>query len=78
MHRLQTLGGFGGKADQLNAYNTYLGVPDGFDTDLERYLSASADRLRDAAGQWLQPGNVDLPERRASRQDGTWRSPAPI
>ena len=58
VHRLQTLGGFGGKADQLNAYNTYLGVPDGFDTDLERYLSASADRLRDEASHWLQPGNV--------------------
>jgi len=58
VHRLQTLGGFGGKADQLNAYNTYLGVPDGFDTDLERYLSATADRLRDEASHWLQPGNV--------------------
>ncbi len=58
VHRLQTLGGFGGKADQLNAYNTYLGSPDGFDTDLDRYLGASADRLRETAGRWLRAGDV--------------------
>ena len=27
MFRLQTVGGFGGKSDQLNAYNTFLGRP---------------------------------------------------
>ena len=27
LHRLQTVGGFGGKSDQLNAYNVYLGTP---------------------------------------------------
>ena len=26
LHRLQTVGGFGGKSDQLNAYNVYLGT----------------------------------------------------
>ena len=32
--RLQSLGGFGGKADQLNAYNVYLESPDSFDDRL--------------------------------------------
>jgi zinc protease len=53
--RTQTLGGFGGKADQLNAYNTYTGSPDYFDRDLARFIGASADDLRDAAAHWLDP-----------------------
>ena len=51
--RLQSVGGFGGKADQLNAYNVYRNSPDGFADDLERYLSATPASLRDAAGRWL-------------------------
>ena len=27
IYRLQTIGGFGGKGDQLNAYNTFVGDP---------------------------------------------------
>src|SRR5690606_22815229 len=53
VYRVQSLGGFGGKADQLNAYNTYWQSPDSFQEDLDRYLAASRDTLRDAAGQWL-------------------------
>ena len=37
LFRLQTVGGFGGKSDQLNAYNTFLGDPGYFEQDLERY-----------------------------------------
>jgi zinc protease len=53
VYRVQSLGGFGGKADQLNAYNTYWQSPDSFQEDLDRYLAASRDTLRDAARQWL-------------------------
>jgi zinc protease len=53
--RLQSLGGFGGKADQLNAYNVYLQHPDSFHFDLDRYLTTTAAGIRDAAGQWLTP-----------------------
>jgi zinc protease len=56
--RLQTLGGSGGKADQLNAYNVYLGAPDSFETDLQRYLDATAPQLAAAAGRWLDPGRA--------------------
>ncbi|HUF48640.1 MAG TPA: pitrilysin family protein [Vicinamibacterales bacterium] len=51
--RLETLGGFGGKADQLNAYNIHRGRPDWFDADLARYLRADAGALADATGRWL-------------------------
>jgi zinc protease len=46
IYRLQTVGGFGGKSDQLNAYNTFLGEPGFFERDLQRYRGASADALR--------------------------------
>ena len=56
--RLQSLGGFGGKADQLNAYNVYRRTPDSFEADLARYLAATRNGLRDAAAHWLAPGRA--------------------
>ena len=60
LYRLQTVGGFGGKSDQLNAYNVYLGDPAFFARDLERYRRATAAHLRDAAARWLGAGRVVL------------------
>jgi zinc protease len=48
MQRLQTVGGFGGKSDQLNAYNTYLGRPDYFTQDLQRYARVTHSSLQNA------------------------------
>jgi zinc protease len=53
VYRLQTVGGFGGKGDQLNAYNVFLGQPDYFDRDLARYRHASAAALQRAAAECL-------------------------
>jgi zinc protease len=58
VYRLRTLGGSGGKADQLNAYNVYCGTPDFFAADLQRYLDASSASLRAAAGAWLDPARA--------------------
>jgi zinc protease len=55
VYRLQSLGGFGGRSDQLNAYNIYRGQPDYFDGDLQRYLTASREGLQHAVAQWLDP-----------------------
>jgi zinc protease len=55
VYRLQTVGGFGGKGDQLNAYNVFLGQPDYFDRDLARYREASAAALQRAAADYLRP-----------------------
>jgi zinc protease len=61
LFRLQTVGGFGGKSDQLNAYNTFLGDPGYFEQDLRRYRSATETSLRAAAARYLKPsGRVIL------------------
>jgi zinc protease len=53
VYRLQTVGGFGGKSDQLNAYNVLVGDPGYFRTDLARYRAATGDRVREAAARFL-------------------------
>ena len=51
--RLQTIGGFGGKSDQLNAYNVFLGDPAYFERDLERYRAVTTASLQDAVKRFL-------------------------
>jgi zinc protease len=57
-YRLRTLGGFGGRADQLNAYNVYRGTPDGFEHDLQRYLNATSESVRAAVRRWIDPARA--------------------
>lgn len=57
VYRLQTVGGFGGKSDQLNAYNIFLGDPGGFARDLARYRHATPAGLRHAAARHLDPAH---------------------
>ncbi len=58
--RLQTLGGFGGKADQLNAYNVYTGSPAFFADDLQRYLRLTPADIQQAAARWLDPDKATM------------------
>ncbi|MBP1635296.1 MAG: protease3, partial [Acidobacteria bacterium] len=51
--RLQTVGGFGGKSDQLNQYNVFLRDPAFLLRDLERYRRATAEGVREAAERVL-------------------------
>src|SRR5690348_13420058 len=53
MYRLQTVGGFGGKSDQLNAYNVFSGNPAYFADDLERYRVATRESVRTIARRHL-------------------------
>ncbi|HKP45133.1 MAG TPA: pitrilysin family protein [Pyrinomonadaceae bacterium] len=53
IYGLQTVGGFGGKNDQLNQYATFLGQPDYFRKDLERYRNVTADDVKRVAQQYL-------------------------
>jgi zinc protease len=52
-NRLERTGGFGGKADQLNAYFTQTGDPDWFNEDLGRYRAISASDVQAATAQFL-------------------------
>jgi zinc protease len=54
MYRLQTVGGFGGKSDQLNAYNMFRKDPGFFARDLARYRNATAESVRVAAERYLR------------------------
>jgi zinc protease len=51
--RLEQVGGFGGKADQLNAYFTETGNPGYFNQDLARYRAMSPADVRAAAARYL-------------------------
>jgi zinc protease len=53
IYRLQTVGGFGGKSDQLNAYNVFLGDPGFFDRDLDRYRNVTPAAMQRVAREWL-------------------------
>jgi zinc protease len=52
-NRMERVGGFGGKADQLNAYLTGTGDPDWFNEDLSRYRALSVGDISAAAAQFL-------------------------
>jgi len=53
VQRLQTVGGFGGKSDQLNAYAVFLNDPGYLPRDLQRYRAATADTLGESARRFL-------------------------
>ena len=54
---LERIGGFGGKADLLNQYNTFLDDPNMFEKDLARHREVTNDSLRKVAAQWIDTDN---------------------
>ena len=52
-NRMERLGGFGGKADQINGYFSKTGDPDYFNEDLGRYRALSPSDIRAAAQAFL-------------------------
>jgi zinc protease len=54
LDRLERIGGFGGKADQLNNYYTATGNPDYFNEDLARYKALDVNDLRAIAETYLR------------------------
>jgi zinc protease len=53
IYRLQTVGGFGGKGDQLNAYNVFAGDPGYFARDRQRYFDVTSRGAAAAVSKWL-------------------------
>ena len=60
VYRLATVGGFGGKSDQLNAYNVFVGDPGYFERDLARYHGASTTSVQAASSYLSREGRVTL------------------
>jgi len=54
LDRLERIGGFGGKADALNAYYTRTGNPDYFNEDLSRYTSLGPMDIQSAIQSFLR------------------------
>ncbi len=50
---LESLGGFGGVADRLNAYNHYLGTPDYLQQDIARYRAVTPASVQEFAKSYL-------------------------
>ena len=50
---LESLGGFGGVADRLNAYNHYLGTPDYLQQDVARYRAVTPASIQAFAETYL-------------------------
>ncbi len=57
VYRLQTVGGFNGRSDQLNAYNVYASDPGFMSADRDRYSGATAEAVRRLARRWLTPAH---------------------
>ena len=53
VYRVQTIGGFGGKSDQLNAYNVFQGDPGYFARDRARYESVTPGSIQSAVRRWI-------------------------
>jgi zinc protease len=58
VYRVQSLGGFGGIADQLNTYYYHRREPDWFDADLARYTAVSRQGIQEAVATWLDPARA--------------------
>jgi zinc protease len=54
LDRLERIGGFGGKADQLNSYYTITGDPDYFNEDQARYEAIDPNDIRATANTYLR------------------------
>ena len=54
---LERIGGFGGKADVLNQYNTFLGDPNKIEADLGRYRALTPAAVQQAVAKWLDTAN---------------------
>jgi zinc protease len=52
---LESVGGFGGKADVLQSYNHFIGEPDSLQKDLARYQSVTPEQVKRFAQEQLRP-----------------------
>jgi len=78
LDRMERVGSFGGKADQLAFYDYFVGTPDYFQTDLDRYRRVTPADVQRVAREYLQRHRVVLsvvpqgrPELAATQPGGT-------
>ena len=60
VRQLEKIGGFGGRADQLNYYNVHRGDPEIINSDITRYLQTNGDDIVRVANSTLGSSRVNL------------------
>jgi predicted Zn-dependent peptidase len=74
MRELERIGGFGGRADLLDAYQTYLGDPGYLPRDLARYRAVTPEAVQAFARKYLVPDKrIELdvvPARKSAQAEG--------
>jgi zinc protease len=60
VRQMANVGGFGGRANQLNFFNVFAGDPELLNTDIQRYLSVTAEDVYRVANTYLQGAHVQL------------------
>jgi predicted Zn-dependent peptidase len=60
VRQLESVGGFGGRADLLNFFNVFTGDPGRLNQDFERYLTVTPADVRRVANKYLGEGRVRL------------------
>ncbi|MEW4570170.1 pitrilysin family protein [Tautonia sp. JC769] len=63
VYALESIGGFGGVADRLNAYNTYLGDPGRITSDFDRFARVTPDQVAEVVRRFLRGGGDSKPPR---------------
>jgi zinc protease len=75
---MERVGGFGGKADQMNSYDYEAGRPDYYNEDLARYLALDAHDVQSTARRYLPDGaRVILSVVPTGKTDLAAKAPAP-
>ena len=65
---MERVGGFGGKANQLNSYYNAAGTPDYFEKDLARYRALTRRRHPGGGEQVSAEGSAGGTERRSGEK----------
>jgi len=60
VRQMANVGGFGGRANQLNFFNVFAGDPELLNTDIQRYLSVQAEDVHRVANAYLHGAHVQL------------------
>ncbi len=60
VRQLESVGGFGGRANLLNHYNVFTGNPERLNQDFDRYVRVTPADVQRVARQYFGPGRVRL------------------
>ena len=76
IYGLQTVGGFGGKSDQLNQYAVFTGNPGFFERDLSRYRAVTPADVQRVARTYLTSNRLIFTVTPAAREGQTAARPS--